>query len=139
VVPLAQLLSDLLLAKVEDPDPEDAMPAMLPTRLSDAQQAFVRAAEVAGATAPARACPLTALPRLSARELDELVELGLVREAADWSYYVFESRRPDGTGIRADVVEPRRTHWRRANLVRVAVFWLVLILIPILLLKLFAG
>jgi hypothetical protein len=110
---------------------------MLPARLSAAQHAFIRAAEVAGATTPAGARPLTALPRLSAHELDDLVEQGLVREAADWSYYVFQSR-PDGAGIRTDVVESRRTRWRGANLVRTAFFWLVCILIPILLLRLFA-
>lgn len=104
-----------------------ALPAT-PHSLSAAQRAFVEAAEALGAIAPASARPLPELPRLSGRELDELVELGLVREAADWRYYVFRSQRV--------VTEPPTAAWTRGRLVRTFIFWLIVILIPILLVRL---
>jgi hypothetical protein len=115
--------------------------------VSAAQQAFVDAAEALGATAPAGARALAELPRLSARELDELVERGLVREAADWRYYVF---RPRGAPADAPVLAPppaappaawpparwapRGRHWATTLL-----FWLLVLLIPVLFLQLGVG
>ena len=115
---------------IDEPDGYHVVPSM-PHSLSAAQRAFVEAAEAVGATAPAGARPLTELPRLSGRELDELVELGLVREAADWRYYVFRSRR----GIAAHPPMPART-WTRSRYLKTFIFWLILILIPILLVRL---
>ncbi len=100
----------------------------MPHSLTVAQRAFVEAAEALGATAPAGARPLPELPRLSGRELDELVELGLVREAADSRYYVFHSRRV----VTAPLPPPRT----RGRFMRTFLFWLILILIPILLIRL---
>jgi hypothetical protein len=108
---------------------------MLPVQMSDAQRAFVQAAEALGATAPASARSLTDLPRLSARELDALVDLGLVREAADWTYYVFRSRATSGPLAPAVVPPSREARWSRGRLVRLFVFWLLVILIPVLLLQ----
>ena len=107
--------------------------------LTDAQRAFVQTAESLGATAPGGALRLTELPRLSARELDALVEAGLVREAADWTYYVFQSRRPPAasSAVRYAYGAPPavgRTFGRRA--VRSLVFWIIVILIPVLFLQL---
>lgn len=116
------------------------MSDLLPTHASAAQRAFVQAALAAGATSPERAQPLTALPRLSGRELDALVETGLVREAAAWTYYVFAARDAQG-GLSRDVgrdatapipvtfTVPRRSG--RAILLR-TVLWLALLLIPLL-------
>ena len=111
----------------------------LPSTLSSAQRAFVDAAETLGATAPAAARALTELPRLSAGELDDLVELGLVREAIDWRYYVFRSRRRDGValhalqqaavGIRQSAPSTPRRFWHRFW--GVLLFWVLIILIPI--------
>ncbi len=109
-----------------------------PLSISEAQRAFVEAAEALGATAPAGARPLPELPRLSGRELDELVELGLVREAADWRYYVFRSRRP----VAATSLQPppsTAAPWTRGRVLRTFLFWLILILIPILLVRLTAS
>lgn len=112
------------------------MSDLLPTHASAAQRAFVQAALAAGATSPERAQPLTALPRLSGRELDALVATGLVREAAAWTYYVFEARDAAG-GLRRDApapipvtfTVPRRSG--REILLR-AVLWLALLLLPLL-------
>lgn len=120
-------------------DRSDAYPVVpsSPHSLSAAQRAFVEAAEALGATAPAGARPLPELPRLSGRELDELVDVGLVREAADWRYYVFRSRRP----VAAPTLQPASSTaapWTRGRVLRTFLFWLILILVPILLVRLTA-
>jgi hypothetical protein len=92
---------------------------MIPAELSEAQRAFIRAAKTARATTLAGALPLASLPRLSTAELDELVERGLVRQAADRRYYVFHTGRA--------VV---------ARFVRVYLFWLLVLLIPVFLIPL---
>lgn len=102
----------------------------LPAGLSAAQRAFVDAARSMGALAPDRAQPLTALPRLSGRELDALVAQGLVREAASWTYYVFESNAPAAPAPSPwPVVPPRRRVM--GGLVRL-IFWVALLLVPML-------
>ena len=111
---------------VDRPDDFPVVPST-PYSLSAAQRAFVEAAETLGAIAPADARPLPELPRLSGRELDELVELGLVRDAADWRYYVFRAR--------GAVAAPPRI---RGRFLRTFLFWLIVILIPILLVRLTA-
>ena len=121
-------------------DPADidrTLPAPLPS-LSPAQLAFVEAAEALGATAPGAARPLPELPRLSSAELDKLVESGLIREAADWRYYVFRSRRKVAWPVtEPGFVEGRgRALWPRGRYWRLVVFWLVLLLIPVLLMQL---
>jgi hypothetical protein len=62
--------------------------------MSAAQRTFLEAGEALGATSPAQAQPLSAWPRLSARELDELVARGLVREAGVGAYYTYTPRWP---------------------------------------------
>lgn len=114
-------------------------PSDLPP-LSAAQRAFVERAETLGATAPATARALTELPRLSGAELDALVESGLVREASDWRYYVFRSRREAPTWNAAGRAAPdnHRGRWTAGRYWRTFLFWLLLILIPIVLLQLTA-
>ena len=104
-----------------------------PSTMSDAQRAFVDAAESLGATSPAQAQPLTELPRLSGRELDDLVDLGLVREAADWRYYVFRPRRPIPGTLAA--MPQRGLSTGPGRWTKLIVFWLVAILIPLLFLQ----
>ena len=108
--------------------------------LSAAQRAFVERAEALGATAPATARALTELPRLSSAELDALVESGLVREASDSQYYVFRSRRaaPSWHAAGRAATGYRRAPWTASRYWRTFLFWLLVILIPILLLQLTA-
>lgn len=122
-----------------DPTHRNLAASSDPTPLSAAQRAFVERAEALGATAPATARALTELPRLSSAELDALVESGLVREASDWRYYVFRSRRaaPTWTAGRA-ATGYRRGPWTARRYWRTFLFWLLVILIPILLLQLTA-
>src|ERR1051325_1480719 len=109
--------------------------SVVPMNLSEAQRMFVAAAEQRGATDPARAVALTDLPRLPGRELDALVDAGLVREAADWRYYVYRGRAGDPAPLAVtDSLPP--TPWRWNRLVRVLLFWILLLLIPILLIRL---
>lgn len=122
-------------------DPADrnlTAPSDLPP-LSAAQRAFVEAAEALGATAPATARALMELPRLSSAEFDALVESGLVREASDWRYYVFRSRRaPTSHAAERAATGYRRGPWTASRYWRTFLFWLLLILIPVLLLQLTA-
>jgi hypothetical protein len=107
--------------------------------LSPSQRAFVEAAEAVGATAPAGARSLAELPRLSTRELDDLVESGLVREAADWRYYVFRSRHRVAAGPPAVPPPPAVVPWGGGRYVRTLIFWLLVLLIPVIFLQLSAG
>ena len=118
------------MSMVDQPDAYPVMPST-PHSLSAAQRAFVENAEALGAITPAAARPLPELPRLSGRELDELVELGLVREAADWRYYVFRSRR-----VATSTLPPSSAAaWTRGRVLRTFLFWLIVLLIPILLVR----
>ncbi len=105
------------------------VPATAP--LTPAQRVFVDAAESLGATTPAAARPIGDLPHLANSELTELVESGLVREAADWRYYVFRPRRTAGWSAAATAA-PRSI----GRPVRTLLFWILILLIPILLIQL---
>ena len=114
------------------------MSGATPFDLSAEQRAFIEGAEARDATAPSRARALSELPRLSSRQLDDLVECGLVREAADGRYYVFQShRRNDGTPPSATVGlgtgTPRHTGLTPERDWKAILFWIFIILIPILL------
>ncbi|HEY0996745.1 MAG TPA: hypothetical protein VGD77_12195 [Gemmatimonadaceae bacterium] len=112
----------------------------LPQVMTAAQRAFVDSAEALGAVRPDDARSLAELPRISNRELGALVEAGLVREAAAGRYYVFRTRRPvmveesQAGGWRASA-----RAWRTGRFVRTLLFWILLILVPILLLQLMEG
>lgn len=103
-----------------------------PLSLSKSQRAFVEGAETLGATGATNARPLPDLPLLPRGELDELIELGIVREAADWRYYVYRSRR-DLTAA----LPPADTARNRGRLLKTLFFWLLIMLIPIVLVQLF--
>jgi hypothetical protein len=105
-----------------------------PVAVNAAQRAFLEAAEALGAISPARAQPLSAWPRLSAREFDELVARGFVREAGAGTYYAYTPRWPSRQLPRpGGPVAGRLPVWH-APWFRAVVFWLVLLLIPAVLL-----
>jgi hypothetical protein len=112
----------------------------LPLSMTAAQRAFVDSAEAMGAVRPDDARSLAELPRISNRELEVLVESGLVREAAAGRYYAFRTRRPviveesQAGGWRASA-----RSWRTGRFVRTLLFWILLILLPIILLQLMEG
>lgn len=118
---------------VDQPDAYPVVPSA-PQPLSVDQRAFVERAEALGAITPAAARPLPELPRLSGRELDELVDSGLVREAADWRYYVFHSPHLATSALAQPTSKLAAAV--RSRFLRTFLFWLILILIPILLVRL---
>lgn len=101
--------------------------SLLPTLLA-ASSARTRAVEAAfrdaGATSPAHAQPLTALPPLPPAALDRLVAAGRIREGAPGTFYLYA---PSGGTAAA-----------RRRIVLTLVFWLAVMLIPLLLLE-FTG
>lgn len=109
----------------------------LPKAMSAAQRTFVDAAEARGAVEPHHAVLLAELPRLQGRELDELLTSGLVREANDGRYYVFRARRSTaGTRWAARPEGGSARSWTTGRFLRTLIFWILLVLLPILLLQL---
>jgi hypothetical protein len=100
------------------------------------QRAFLDEVVRAGATSPAGARPLTDFPRLSARELDALVDRGLLREAGDWKYYAFAQRHDALVPATEVVATDVPKSFTAARVVRMLVFWLIVLLIPVLLIQL---
>jgi hypothetical protein len=103
--------------------------------LSDTQRQFVAAAEAKGATSPANARTSGELPRISARELTDLLDIGIVREAAAGSFYVYERARP-APGLEPTPAGPKPGIRR---IVVMIVFWLIVVLLPLLFLRLSMG
>jgi hypothetical protein len=110
------------------------MASVEPTAISATQRKFLQAAESLGALSPAAARPLTDWPRLSGRELDELIDRGLVREAGDSSYYAFAPRRHSQDLSR---LAETPSAWHPAlhgRAFRTIIFWLIALLVPLVLL-----
>ena len=103
--------------------------------LSDTQRQFVAAAEGKGATSPATARTSGDLPRISARELTDLLDTGIVREAAPGSFYVYERARPM-PGLEPT---PASAGPNIGRIVRIVVFWLIALAIPLLFLRMSMG
>ncbi|MFI5311173.1 MAG: hypothetical protein ACHQQ3_08080 [Gemmatimonadales bacterium] len=82
-----------------------------------------------GATSPGAARPDRELPRLSLKHFRSLVDAGVLREAAPGMYYLFEGATPPLPASRS----PRQLPAGR--LVRTLIFWLLVILLPILFLQ----
>lgn len=101
--------------------------------MSDTQRAFIAAAESKGASSPTTACSSGELPRISARELTDLLDMGIVREAAPGSFYVYARARP------APGLEPTPATPRGKRIVLAVIFWLIVIAIPILFLRMSQG
>ena len=99
--------------------------------LSSSQRAFVLGAEALGATGAAHARPLPDLPVLPRDELDELIDLGIVREAADSRYYVYRSRRELTAAL-----PPTYPPTIPGRFLKTFFFWLLMLLIPVALIQL---
>ena len=76
-----------------------------------------------GAVSPATARALAEFPLVDDSAFDALVRRGVIREAAPGTFYVFRS-------------DAESHDWRRA--VKLVLFWLIVLLIPILLIQ-FSG
>ncbi len=104
-----------------------------PFPLSAAQAAFLDAADRLCATSPDGARPLAELPRLSARELDALMDRGLVREAAQRAYYTYTPRPDYVDALPAGSYGRIRSIVWNGRAFKALAFWLVALLIPIVL------
>ena len=89
---------------------------------SSGQRAILDALRVAGATSAAAAVPRESLGAINEDSLGVLVREGIVREGAPGSYYLYEP--------------PPRS---RERLVKMLVFWLIVILLPVVLIWLSKG
>jgi hypothetical protein len=103
-------------------------------RWSTAQQEFLRSLVAAGATKPEHAIPIDRASRLPARELQLLIDSGVVREAATNGYYLY-LRQTAGAASPAEELSAQVVD-KTASRMKEIVFWIILILIPIVLLNL---
>ena len=101
--------------------------------LTDSQRQFVTAAESLGATSPAASRTSGELPRISARELGQLLDMGIVRESAQGSFYVYDRARPTPAFEPVPVLRDVRARRRRILKFIIA---MILLLLPILFLRL---
>lgn len=106
---------------------------------TDSQRAFLSALDSARASSPDYAMAHDKLPTLPVRELQALVDLGVVREASANSYYIYHRQvlTPPMVAEKSTVfytATPRRLAGGR--LTKSLVFWFIIILIPIILIEL---
>ena len=97
-----------------------AVVAMLAARQAARRRvvdAFVRA----GATSPATAMPLDRLGELDGNALLACIDDGTVREGAPGTFYLYARARASSA--------------RRVRIVRVLVFWLIILLLPVVVLQ----
>ena len=107
--------------------------------LTDSQRAFVTAAESLGATSPAASRTSGELPRISARELGQLLDTGIVRESAQGSFYIYDRARPNSALEPSPALEATssaRDPRARRRLIVKMVIMIILLLLPILFLRL---
>jgi hypothetical protein len=78
----------------------------------------------AGATSPSTAIPREQLPDAVRQGLAQYVFSGVVREGAPDTFYYFEQKPPLPT---------------RSQVVRAVLFWLVVIIIPVIIIQLSGG
>jgi hypothetical protein len=91
---------------------------------------IIDAMRQARATSPSRACPSRDLRVPPSARFDELVHIGIIREAAPGTFYLYEP------ALSAGVPDARRTAaGTRARLLRTLAFWLFVIIIPVLFLQ----
>jgi hypothetical protein len=102
-------------------------------RTADPQRHFVETAISLGATSAATARSGSELPRLSARKLQELLDQGIVREAAPGTFYIYRRVADPGGGVAAPSARPSRTGRKRALAIA---FWLLVVLVPLIFLRL---
>jgi hypothetical protein len=80
----------------------------------------INAMREVGAISPATARPLELLPDDVRIQLDRLVQSGLVREGAPGTYYLFQPESPP---------------WTAGRIVKAAVFWFLVVIIPVVILQ----
>lgn len=119
---------------------------------TDAQRQFVQSLEQLGATKAEHAVPIDRTTPPPVRELQALVDSGVVREATANGYYLYPRLRPalqpprderraklEERMLELEVMReerelvPRPFDGRR--LVKTVVFWIIIILIPMILLQ----
>jgi hypothetical protein len=123
-------------------------PQLSDPRWSDAQRQFLAALDAAGANKAEHAVPIDRAAPLSARELQPLVDSGVVREASANGYYIYPRQviandagsAPPKVGLRTSIYNvAATTHgqipFTGARFVKVIVFWIIIILIPIVILQ----
>ena len=97
-------------------------------QLSPDDQQIVGALRKARATSPARACPIREIQVALSPRFDALVHRGIVREASPGTFYLYEAALV--TPAAASAAGPP---WRQ--LLKGVVFWLIVLLIPVILLR----
>ena len=102
-------------------------------RTADPQGHFVETAISLGATSSATARSGSELPRLSARKLQELLDQGIVREAAPGTFYIYRRVADPGSGEPAPSAPAVRTGGKRALAIA---FWFLVALVPLMYLRL---
>ena len=101
-------------------------------RTADPQGHFVETAISLGATTSATARSGSELPRLSARKLQELLDQGIVREAAPGTFYIYRRVADPDCGVAAPSARPVLTGQKRSL---AFAFWFLVLLIPLMYLR----
>src|SRR5690349_14061465 len=106
-------------------------PIDLQRSTTDAQRRFIDAARSLGAISATTAKAAYELPRLTGRELVQLLDAGVVREATPGSYYVDAGvqaiRLPDQPAFGLIVTDAALARARRIKLIIIAVLLAVVI------------
>ena len=105
-------------------------------RWSNAQRDFLRSLVAGGATKAEHAIPIDRAAPLPVRELQSLVDSGVVREAAANGYYLYQRQQvtPPSGDLARQLSE--KVVDRASSRMKSIVFWIIVILIPIVLLNL---
>jgi hypothetical protein len=116
---------------------------------TDAQRQFVQSLEQLGATKAEHAVPIDRTSPPSVRELQALIDSGVVREAAANGYYLYPrqvtvSELPGDERVRKLMVRMNTSRMEAAELtpmdgrrlLKTIVFWLLVMAIPIILIQL---
>ncbi len=95
----------------------------------DVDAAFVDAMRQRGATSPATALHDRDLPRLSREQFRELLDRGVLLEGAPGTFYLYEH------AVVASSAPQRPRAFPARALVKSVLFWLILILIPVIIIQ----
>lgn len=82
-----------------------------------------------GATSPATACPERELPHLTRDCFRDLLDRGVLREAAPGTFYLYEQ------AITASVIMPPVREFPAPALALRLLFWLLVILVPVVIIQ----
>lgn len=106
--------------------------SLLPQRTpaaSDADADFVDSMRQRGATSPASAVRVRDLPSLSRERFRDLLDRGVLREGAPDTYYLYEH------AVLTSTTTPRPRAFSVRVLLMTVLFWLVVILIPVIIIQ----